>query len=194
VQAADAKFEYRRDSSSTQRRCPSGVTRKGIDEGGRAGAPGQPGNVAPSQRRTPQLQGDLEMGGRRRQRNGRDGAIRKFPRRRDQRRAIRGDPAIGPLAKPEGALRGDPKRSDQPEPEDSDCGATRRKNHRRYRRAVPGATRVRSIGTAERTGEPGQPGTRSPAKPDRSSKRGNPQAESAARQARPDASQAEQQR
>jgi len=61
-------------------------------------------------------------------------------RRRDQRNAIRRDPAIEPLAKPEGASRGDS--------ENAPAGAGRSEtrgnpaaDHRRYRRAETGATR-----------------------------------------------------
>jgi len=129
------------DSSSTQ----PWVTERGNSQGRRRKAKGQavrgnPETRPGGKRRNPQIQGNLELGRRRRQRTGRGGATRKFHRRRDQRRANRGDPAIGPLAQPEGAPRGDS--------ESAPAGAGRSEmrgnptsDHRRYRRAETGATR-----------------------------------------------------
>jgi len=129
------------DSSTTQPSPPE----RGNSQRQRRQAKGQAvrGNLETrlrGKRRKLQIQGNLGLGRRRRQRIGRGGATRKFHRRRDQRKAIRGDPVIEPLAKPEGALRGDS--------EDAPAGAGRSEtrgnlaaDHRRYRRAETGETR-----------------------------------------------------
>lgn len=132
----------------------------------------------PSPRQAPKARGfraTWKQGtGRRRQRKGRGGAIRKFHRSRDQCRAIRGDPAIGTLAKPEGDSAVYAVRNHQPEPEDSHRGASRRRIIGDTEGTVEGTTLTRAVGSAERMQGQGNRPTASPAKPDLYGRRGDP--------------------
>lgn len=118
----------------------------------RESRPGKPGRPTPRQRRRPDVRGQPGKQGPAGAGSecGRCGAARKFPSRPSQRKAIRGDPAIEPMAKPEGDSAARAARSHQPEPEDSHRGASRRRIVGDTERTVGGATRKRAIGTAER--------------------------------------------
>lgn len=118
----------------------------------RESRPGKPGRRTPRQRRRPDVRGQPGKQGPAGAGSecGRCGAARKFPSRPSQRKAIRGDPAIEPMAKPEGDSAARAARSHQPEPEDSHRGASRRRIVGDTERAVCGETCKRTIGTAER--------------------------------------------
>lgn len=130
--------------------------------------PGKPGELTPRQRRRPGIQGQPGKQGPAGAGSecGRCGAARKFPSQPSQRKAIRGDPAIEPRAKPEGDSAARAARSHQPEPEDSHRGASRRRIVGDTERAVCGETCKTDHRHRRKDAGPGNRSTASPAKPD----------------------------
>ena len=176
AQAADAKFatsqgfiiDPNADAQAGQLAEASAASR-------RAGGPGQPGDEA--QRQAPKAQGFRATW-----KQGQIGAASGTEEPGQPGSSTEGETSGKRFGETRGSNRGHNRRARPAETRDhAPAGAGRsgprgnsRKDHRRYRTAADGATRSRSIGTAERMREPGQPGAPSPAKPDRCGRRGNP--------------------